>query len=142
MKRILILSILMSLLMMVPTISNAIEMPDISIDGYMLYNMNSNQTTLAPGISANIFTAFNGIVEGNVGVAFPAQNTDSSRDYVAGPIMDINMVNVLKNIKGIEITAKELQWSAGIGIMVDIFHFNGNDLKQTIYPAAHLRFTF
>ena len=141
MKRILILSIL-TLLLAIPTISNAIEMPDLSIDGYLLYNLNDKTTTAAPGISANVFTAFNGILEGNVGVAFPAQNTGDSRSYVAGPIVDMNIVQVLRSLKGVTLANEDLKFSAGIGFMVDIFHFNGNDLKQTIYPAAHLRFIF
>ena len=128
--------------MILPTVSNAIEMPDLSIDGYLLYNLNDKTTTAAPGISANVFTAFNGIIEGNVGVAFPSQNADSTRSYVAGPIVDLNIVQVLRNMKGITLASEDLKFSAGIGFMVDVFHFNGNDLKQTIYPAAHLRFIF
>jgi predicted DNA-binding protein with PD1-like motif len=63
MKRFLFLVVAISLLIL-PVMAHAIEMPDLSIDGYLLYNTQNDTTTAAPGISAGVFTAFNQIIEG------------------------------------------------------------------------------
>jgi hypothetical protein len=123
-------------------VANALELPEFSIDGYLLYNTVSEETTAAPGVSANVFTAFDKIIEGNIGVAFPSQNESDSRDYVAGPIIDLNLVEVLNRLKGVEITNEKLRLSVGIGALIDVFHFNGSDPMNCVYPAAHLRFIF
>jgi hypothetical protein len=120
----------------------ALELPEFSIDGYLLYNTVSEETTAAPGVSASVFTAFDKIIEGNIGEAFPSQNESDSRDYVAGPIIDLNLVEVLNRLKGVEITNEKLRLSVGIGALIDVFHFNGSDPMNCVYPAAHLRFIF
>ena len=122
--------------------AQAIEMPDLSIDGYLLYDHSNQTTTAAPGISAGVFTAFNQILEGNIGVAFPSQNDDSTRDYVAGPILDVNLIKALERLKGVELVDKDMRLSVGIGVLMDIAHFNGSDPMKCIYPAAHLRLIF
>ncbi len=138
--RILAITIVSLLCFSIP--AKAFEMPDLSVDGYLLYDLNTKLTTAAPGLSVSIVTFADGIIEGNVGVAFPAQNDAMTKSYVAGPIVDINIVKLIGKIKGSELIAKNLKLSAGIGGMVDIFHISGQNLKGIIIPAAHIRFTF
>ena len=142
MKKFVMLTMALIALLIVPLTVQAIEMPDLSIDGYLLYSLNDKSTTAAPGISAGAFTAFNQIVEGNVGVAFPSQNENDTRDYVAGPIVDVNLIKALEALKGVEIVDKNMRLSVGLGVLVDIFHFNGSAVQNCIYPSAHLRLIF
>ena len=120
----------------------ALEMPDLSVDGYLLYDLNTRTTSVAPGISACLIRTLDGIVEGNVGVAFPAQNDDTTKSFVAGPIIDFNLVKAIQKLKNIEIVAKGLNLSAGIGFMVDVAHISGRSIKEIVIPTAHIRFTF
>ena len=136
------LLIMIGMLLMFAVPGYAIEMPDISVDGYGLYNVGTKEYTFAPGISANVFTALNGIVEGNAGVAFPTSNEDENRNYVAGPILDVNVIKLLDRIKTVDITSEKTQLSAGFGVMLDVFHLNSSDIKNSIYPAVHVRFIF
>lgn len=136
----LILTVLMVLCLTVPAL--ALEMPDLSVNGFLLYNMNTKQTTAAPGVTATLVTFANGIIKGEVGIAFPAQNDASTRSYVAGPIMGVDFVKLLEKVKGAEIVAKELKLTAGAGILVDVLHISGNAPKDWLIPALHIGFTF
>jgi hypothetical protein len=120
----------------------ALEMPDLSVDGYLLYNLNTKLTTAAPGVSASLVKFADGVIEGNVGVVFPAQNDDTTKSWMAGPIVDINFVKLIDKIKGSEIVAKDLKLSGGIGVMVDVLHMSGRSIKDVIVPCMHIRFTF
>lgn len=141
MKKIILMLTIVSLLCFSIT-AMALEMPDLSVDGYLLYDLNTNMTTAAPGISANIVRFAGGVIEGNIGIAFPAQNDDATKSYVAGPIVDINLVKLIDRIKGAELVAKDLKLSAGIGVMLDVFHISGRAFKDIVMPAAHLRIVF
>ena len=139
MKKIL-LTIVLVLCFALPTM--ALEMPDMSVNGFLLYNLNTNQTTAAPGVTVTLVTFADGVILGEIGVAFPAQNDDSTKSYVAGPIMGIDAVRLIEKIKGAVIVAKDLKLKAGVGVMVDVFHIDGNSSKSWLIPAMYVGFTF
>ncbi len=136
----LILTILLVLCFAVPVI--ALEMPDLSVNGFLLYNIDTKQTTAAPGITATLVTFADGIILGEIGVAFPAQNDSSTKSYVAGPILGIDAVRLIEKVKGAVIVAKDLKLTAGVGVMVDVFHIDGNSPKSWLIPAMYVGFTF
>ena len=142
MRKIILMLTIVSMLLLLAVPVMALEMPDLSVDGYLLYDLNTKLTTAAPGISASIVKFADGVIEGNVGVVFPAQNDATTQSWMAGPIVDINFVKLIERIKGSEIVAKDLKLSGGIGVMMDVIHMSGRALKDVIVPCAHIRFTF
>jgi hypothetical protein len=137
MKEKIFMALIIGMLVLCAGIASAFEMPDLSVDGYMLYDINSKTTSAAPGVSATIIRFADQIIEGNIGVAFPAD-----RDYVAGPIVDVNLVKLGEKIKGAEIVTENLKLTVGAGVMVDLLHLSNRTLKEIAIPTLHVRFMF
>ena len=147
MKRILILSILMSLLTILPTVSNAFDIHDVSGNYTVLVNMTNGKFFSAPSIDATLATAFDETLKLNIKVAFPTSKTytdEDNKSILAGPFLGINIINLISKVPKVVIV-EGVSLEAGAGVLFAVSAIDGLDMrdwKEITFPGGSIGISF
>ena len=161
MKRILILSIMLSLLTIFPAVSSAqpvpeptqpavtpiatqdVTMPPIAVNYMALWNADTRKISKAPSIDVTLLSAFDRVLLGNFALAFPAKDNTSST-IVAGPMLGIDWLRLLSKQTAITVE-KQFKLRTNLGALLDVSRIEGMDLKdwkKITYLGFGLGFAF
>jgi len=111
---------------------------NLSIDAYWLYNLSTGQLSMMPGLTYNVWCAWDCLIKGNIGVVAPITNTIDLANVLAGPVIDVNLNNMIGKIPNFKwMTSKSIDF--GIGTMLDIPDLTHKTFKECVFPGVHLR---
>lgn len=143
MKTIVIALIFYLLIVFVPQWANAAEMPDINVDVKILQNLQTGKLFVAEGPGVTVATALDKVIRFNIETAFPDGNQVEA-DFIAGPMIKIDFIKLLSKTGKVEII-QGVNLEGGLGVMLDVFHIEGLDLKdwrKVTYPGGAIGFRF
>lgn len=144
MRNLIVVVVMMLSMMLFAGVSNAIEMPDMSIGMTGLYALDSGRIVTGERVAVTLVTMFDGVLKGNVAAVFPNSNEYITSQFVGGPDLTINLFKLIAGVPKLTIT-KDFKLEAGVGVMTDILNINGLnlvDLKKRIFPSATIGFSF